>query len=126
MIVLDIPDVPPSLNKVLRMHWSKKSRLALDWAWKARIAFDYQNSSILRIGKKQVKITLHHSRMYDKDNAYGSCKVLVDCLRGLKVIQDDTAEWLELTVEQARCPHKQRHTIIEISAAVSGREDGQT
>jgi hypothetical protein len=110
---LDIPEVPPSLNKVLRMHWAKRSKLATDWAWKARIAFHGQHEVPIVV-KQNVKVTLHHPRLYDKDNAYGACKVLVDCLRGLGIIVDDTSRWLDLDVQQEKCKHRDRHTTIEI------------
>jgi len=33
------------------------------------------------------------------------------------LIWDDSDEWLDLTVEQNKCPHKKRHTIIELEPA---------
>jgi hypothetical protein len=115
---LTIPDVPPSLNKVLRMHWAKKRQLKRSWhlqVWAETGLGPVPSAPVPR--KRKVGITLHHSRFYDKDNAYGACKVLVDVLRAEGLIYDDTAEWLDLTVEQAKCPHKQRHTVIEIEVA---------
>lgn len=115
---LTIQDVPPSLNKVLRMHWAAKRKLKKQWdahVWEN--AFLGKSLELVRPGTKmRCAIVLHHARLYDKDNAYGACKVLVDSLKGFRLIFEDSAEWLELTVEQAKCPHKQRHTVIEIEA----------
>jgi|SRR6266436_3436401 len=115
---LRIPAVPPSLNKVLRMHWAKQGKLHSDWRWLVMGALNQMGAMYLKpIVKMRVKITLCHSRFYDKDNAYGACKTLVDGLRHWSLIVNDTPEFLDLTVEQEKCPHKQRHTIVELEAA---------
>lgn len=113
---LTIPDVPPSLNKVLRMHWAAKRKLKKHWT-EIFYAELFSKPADFSRKKRTVKITLHHSRFYDKDNAYGAVKPLVDVLTDHSVIVDDSAEWLELTVEQAKVPHKQRFTTIEIEPA---------
>lgn len=112
---MTIPDVPPSLNKTLRMHWSARQRLKNAWLYwvKANIP----EVHLKPVVKMKATVTFHHSRLYDKDNAYGACKVLVDAMRHCGFIVNDTAEWLELSVEQEKCPHKKRHTVIELEAA---------
>lgn len=111
MIRLDIPDVPLSPNRLRGAHWAKKKRIA-DY-WKSLVRSQAMPSYVWE-ERKSVKITLWHSRLYDKDNAYASCKPVIDALKWWNHIVDDSAEWMELTVEQAKCPHKQRHTVIEI------------
>ncbi len=59
-------------------------------------------------------ITLYHSRLFDKDNSYGACKVIFDALKTNRLIVDDSPEWLEATVKQEKCKHKDRHTIIRV------------
>jgi hypothetical protein len=113
-VTLDIPDIPPSLNKVLNMHWRAKRKLAEKWGWEVKIAKGQQR---IQLGRNKVLITLWHSRFYDRDNAFGACKVLVDALRYMNIIVDDTREWLELDVMQAKCPHRERHTTIVIQPA---------
>ncbi len=114
---LTIPDIPPSLNKVLRMHWAKKRGLLRAWIWMIRTSGIFGNSLVAFAGgRRRVRITLHHSRLYDKDNAYGACKVIFDALKAEGLIMDDSAKWLEAIVEQEKCPHKQRHTIVELEA----------
>lgn len=112
---LTIQDVPPSLNKVLRMHWAKKRALWNDW--RCNIRGEMRHVPTMAPLKRRVIIRLCHSRMYDKDNAYGAVKPVVDALKEWALIFNDTAEWLDLTVEQQKCPHKQRHTIIELEPA---------
>lgn len=115
---LVIPDTPPSLNKVLRMHWATKRKLNQNWVnqvWAA--SYCCRPFDDLYEEKAKVKITLHHARAYDQDNAYGACKTVLDALRRSRLIRDDTAEWLELTVEQEKCKHRDRHTVIELEPA---------
>jgi hypothetical protein len=112
---LDIPDVPPSLNRTLRMHWAKKQDIKNSWILLIR---QQLNGAYLKpIVKMRCKITLCHARAYDKDNLYGSVKPLVDALRFNRLIMDDTAKYLDLTVEQSQCAHKERHTVIELDPA---------
>ncbi len=111
---LIIQAIPPSLNKVLRMHWTAKRELHVDWLWLLKAAWP---SGALCDGKRRVKITLYHSRFYDKDNAYGACKVIFDVLKEQGFIVDDAPQWLEASVEQQKCKRKESHTIIEVGAA---------
>jgi len=112
---LEIPFVPPSLNKTLRMHWGKKLKLNRDWSLliRSRMPELYLQPFV----KMQCKITLHHSRFYDEDNAYGAVKPVVDGLKAWKLIRDDSRDYLDLTVEQAKCRRKEAHTVIELEAA---------
>jgi hypothetical protein len=112
---LIIPEIPPSLNKTQRMHWATQRKLSKMWAWLIRSKLPEMH--LEPIVKMRVSVTLCHSRFFDKDNAYGACKPLVDGLKTWGLVRDDTAEFLELTVEQEKCPHKQRHTIIDLEAA---------
>lgn len=116
VLSITIPDCPPSLNKVLRMHWANKRKL--NTRWQALVwALIPHKGNRWEQKRKRVVLTLHHSRFYDKDNAYGACKVVVDAMRHCGFIVNDTAEWLDLSVEQEKCSHKTRHTVIEIGAA---------
>lgn len=112
---LEIPDLPPSLNKTLRMHWAKKRKLNETWQqWVRAMLPEYFLEPMVRM---RCTITLHHSRFYDKDNAYGAVKPVVDALRLWKLIRDDTREYLDLQVEQSKCSHKKRSTTIELEPA---------
>jgi hypothetical protein len=67
--------------------------------------------------KMRCKITLHHARPYDKDNAYGACKPVVDALVRNGALWEDTPYYTDLTVEQEKFPHKKRFTSIELEPA---------
>ncbi|MGC2695249.1 MAG: hypothetical protein WA738_05600 [Candidatus Angelobacter sp.] len=112
---LEIPYCPPSLNEVLRYHWTQKSKLKDCWQLHILCALGL-NGHLKPIVKMRCKITLYHSRLFDKDNAYGACKVVVDALKSYRLIWDDTPEYLDLTVEQAKSSRKEARTVIELEA----------
>ncbi len=112
---LAIPVCPPSLNVTSQMHW--RAQRKLHDIWKLLVRGAMPEMYLKPVVKMRCLITLHHSRLYDKDNAYGAVKPVVDSLRHWNLIFNDTDEYLDLTVEQAICPHKQRHTVIELEAA---------
>ena len=111
---MHVTDIPPSLNKVLRMHWTKRRKLLEAWMWMIRVAWGHPLTTCQI--KRKVTITLHHSRLFDKDNAYGACKVIFDALKSQGLIVDDSPEWLEASVKQEKCKHKERHTVIQLEA----------
>lgn len=114
---LTIPNVPPSLNKLLRMHWAAKRKLNECWVLHVLVALG-QNPYLKPIVKMRVKVTLHHSRLYDEcDNMWGACKPIFDALKHWKLIYDDAPEYLEPTVEQQKCSRKESRTVIELEAA---------
>jgi hypothetical protein len=114
-MTLTIPHIPPSLNRLLRMHWAAKKDLRDNWSLLVRSQL--QGTYLKPVVKMRCKITLAHSRLFDQDNAYGACKVVIDALKDWKLIVDDSKKYLSLTVKQTKVPHKQRHTIIELEPA---------
>lgn len=115
---IEVLDVPPSLNKVLRMHWAVKRRLMgtwMDWML-CRMSFAARRS--LKDASKaqervKMHITLHNARQYDRDNAFGAVKVIVDAARACGLIHDDRPEFLDLEVKQEKSTRKGKKTVIE-------------
>ena len=79
-------------------------------------------------GRVRVTITRrwgYRQRALDKDNLYGSCKFLLDCLRApkrgqskrrLSIIEDDAPHLCELIVNQEKGEDRQHSTLIEIES----------
>lgn len=59
-------------------------------------------------------ITLHNARQYDRDNAFGACKVIVDAAKNAGLIYDDRSEFLDLDVQQVKSTRKGKKTVIEM------------
>jgi hypothetical protein len=105
------------------MHWAAKKRLADQWGMLIV-------SGLLRQGiwvravlakdreRRRVIFTLHNARQYDKDNAYGACKVVLDALRNLGILYDDRPAYLETEVKQSKSTRKEKCTEITIDTEI--------
>ena len=59
-------------------------------------------------------ITLHNARQYDRDNAFGAVKVIVDAAKAAGLIYDDRPAYLDLEVQQQKCKRADKRTVIEM------------
>lgn len=136
---LTVNAIPPSGNKLKRMHWARYSQLMRDWYGLIRVspAFVFIPKAV---GKRWVGITRVSARELDRDNLWASVKPVVDVLRPAKfeqgvyksgkckgetwirqrighgLILDDCAKLLELNVQQRKpqAGENKEFTIIEI------------
>ncbi len=85
-----------SLNKWQRMHWALRSKAKKEW-WQEIIAACNGRVPRKRVKKKKkVVIVSYRKRKLDYDNLVGGGKPMLDALRKLKFIWDDSPEWLEI------------------------------
>jgi hypothetical protein len=87
-LYFELQELPPGLNKLLRMNWGKRKRI-----------FDSIQNQVhyLILGKKpstplnkyQITFTRHTTRPLDADNLVASFKPVLDSLVLSGVIQDD-------------------------------------
>jgi hypothetical protein len=110
----------PSANEIIRMHWAERKRLRLRLAkeiWGRYLLDGYHGDIEKDRGKKvkkSVTITLYRKgRRFDKDNAYGAVKILIDALRDVGFVYNDSEKWLDLGVCQ-ELDHEHPRTEIEI------------
>ena len=103
---LTLKSIPPSMNMLMRMHWAQRKRLRsqLQWELTAALAETGRKLPPLLYGKtapkRRVTITTFRPRRLDPDNAAGGCKVLLDAMRDIGFIRNDSPRWLELVVNQ--------------------------
>ena len=103
---LTLQSIPPSMNMLMRMHWAQRKRLRnqLQWELTAALADLGRKLPPLLYGKtapkRRVTITAYRPRRLDPDNSYGGCKVLLDSMRDIGLIRNDSPKWLELVVNQ--------------------------
>ena len=114
-MILTIPAIPPSINRVLRMHWQGKRNLLTGWILLIRSAMGPPKK--IPQCKMRVVVTIHNSRMYDVDNAWAAVKVIFDAMKVLGLIFDDREQFLEAEVRQVKTTRTNAHTTIEISEA---------
>lgn len=91
MIVLVFDEPTPSLNTMLRGHWSKNNRIRQDWLWLTRAAIRRAQIWIPpKWAKARIRIERYGGRVLDADNFRGGTKFLTDALVQEGIIADDT------------------------------------
>lgn len=74
----------PSLNVLLRLHWSKRAKMKETLCWKVREQTVSRHPNTVRITFARFALQL-----MDWDNFAGSFKLVGDALHGLSIIKDD-------------------------------------
>jgi len=116
-----IEGVTPSLNKYLGMHWAQRRKLRPQYAWAVRVA-------MLEAGwaeegdlypeltpKMKVQITSHRKALLDRDNLVGGAKPLIDALKDVHAIRDDSPAWV--SIEYIQVVDKGNKTVIDLEPA---------
>ena len=111
--------LPATLNKFLRMHWAVKKKYNDNWM---TLGIAICGRPSFKPGKAEMTITMHRSRLQDKDNRYGSVKSLVDTFTKLGWIIDDNTGDLALTVKEEKSKRKDQRT--EVVLTVEMLDDG--
>lgn len=112
-MILTIPRVPLSPNALLGKHWSAKAREKLTWKQEIQAAGGKEQAKV----RMRVTVTIYNARQYDRDNAWGACKPILDAMKAMGLIVDDRASYCELEVKQAKSTRKEKRTVIEVVAA---------
>lgn len=115
-MIIEIPDIPTSLNKLLRMHWAARRRIQNRFNLAVMVGtrgvpYDFQGLTSPR--KVSLKITFHvagRGRLPDPDNLI---KLLFDSLKNNGVIYDDSDKWLNWGKPKV-IRGKENKTVIEI------------
>lgn len=93
MIVLDIPESTPSLNKSMGMQWAKKHRMRARWQWLVRAArLEAKQFPAAPLARARLTIERWGPRILDHDNFVGGAKFLQDSLVKEGFLVDDRPE----------------------------------
>jgi hypothetical protein len=114
VIEITIPKASPSLNEINGHHWIRyraHKRQWLDLIWIAKIDAGVYGMPMFE--RANVRIVRHGAKLLDTDNLVGGVKPIVDSLRALGIIADDTPEHITLTVEQCIAAESVR-TVIHV------------
>jgi hypothetical protein len=115
-IKIVIKSLTPSLNPLLRMNRFKRMKLKEDLAWEVFVELQEQNPGYEVIGtprKMNLNIISYRKSFLDKDNFWGGLKPLVDAIKELRLIYDDSKEFLKWDAEQ-RIEKKRKNQRTEI------------
>jgi Holliday junction resolvase RusA-like endonuclease len=130
---IDLCLEPLSTNMLVKMHWAQKKRYREKAAWALRCAAI--GNEIELYGevrrRRRVVITLYIPRRFDLDNAYGGQKILIDAMRDVGLIRNDSMRWVDLTINQKISKIKRVHIHIEedeneMPKHVTGKQAGRT
>lgn len=106
-----IPMKIKSLNKTNTMHWAARHREGKKWETAIWASL---NGKILKAsGRMLVTISSYRKKICDKDNIAGGAKMVVDALKRLGIIVDDTPAMVEVTYNQIQS--KSEYTEISWS-----------
>lgn len=120
-MLLTVPIIPPSPNELRRRYRTPHAykRLRDDWGWQLKAAAGLNRFRLAALADTQHKMRVHihiaHKQLFDPDNLVGSVKVILDALRALNYLHDDSEEFVELTVTQEKS--RTQYTTITMEAA---------
>jgi len=96
MMILDIPEATPSLNRVFQGHWSRRHALRNKWAWLVRAArLEAKLFPTQPLQKAKLTIERWGPKRLDHDNYVAGCKGMIDSLRVEGFIVDDSPGHIE-------------------------------
>ena len=119
--IIKLPFITPSLNKMLREHWS--ARIKRKNSYQLIIRSQMNKWNLVKAEPNQpfnLEIKTIRRRKLDHDNLYGSMKYLIDALcNELFIWDDDTVHIKTLKIEQKTCKEigaKEEYTLVERTA----------
>lgn len=102
-LALEIPEFTPSLNVLMRKyrHPLARKRLRERYGWLLVAVAGFSASDCVSGPEKRyVRIKSFRRNSVDADNLAGGAKVLLDAMRDVRLIYDDSPEYLEVEYEQ--------------------------
>lgn len=99
MIELAVSKKIESLNKWQRLHWTMRRKEKQKWIHELWAANNGKHGDGKQV-KRKVVIYSYRTKLLDHDNLVGGAKPLIDALVHLKLIYDDSPEWVEVDYKQ--------------------------
>lgn len=95
VIEFTIPKATPSLNTMLRLHYTKRSEQQKAWDWYVFLAWQNSKKFVFMVPVKvQYTIRFSSTQKRDLDNYIGGTKYVTDSLKRTFLTRDDS-EWLQ-------------------------------
>jgi len=125
MFIIHVPLVPPSPNVLRRKYWHPHAYRRLRMQWENDLFYGtscarhrQQIIEWAKAGKMCVQIIVKHTRSFDADNLAGCQKPILDALKNIGFLKDDSAESLELLGPRQQLVRKQDcETLVRIGPA---------
>lgn len=110
---LTLYTTPPTTNELERMHWAVKKRLRTSLGLELRIAqLQWSPATSAEImeptapgcpptKRRRVRFTVYwRTRRVDPDNLAGGLKPVLDAMRDVGLIKNDSPRWLDMPAPQ--------------------------
>ncbi len=101
-IILDV--VPPSFNTYDRLHWAQKKELRERFGRLVMFALFEQGwrmpADSKDVPRMNVRILIGRPRRFDRENLWASVKPVLDGMRDIRALRNDSEVWLDLDVKQ--------------------------
>ena len=108
---IEIPETILSRNRLDTMHWSKRYRYSQKWEALIWRAFNCKPPRAR--GKVKLKITSLRPGILDHDNLVGGCKGIIDAMKRLGMLIDDTPSFVEVEYQQRKAKREEQRTKID-------------
>ena len=117
-----IPRIPITNNRYLRMHWALRKQDSDSW-WRwchKQMGFGpFRSGPGKKLHQKAcLEITVYRRRRQDPDNAVASVKPLVDAVKRLYWLVDDSDRWVTLIVQEKNARKDHERTEVEVTYGV--------
>lgn len=125
LVAFSLPLRLPTLNPMLRTHWSERRKQLRALSWEVHIALPPANRPATPFEHIEIEIDRFNHQEPDEENQKASAKLLLDVLQpmhpkqrsyGLGVIRDD-ARWCVHRLDVNHVPSRQPRTDVRIFAA---------
>ncbi len=113
---IELDWTPPSLNTYMRMHWSKRKKLNEDVAVLLYTEIGRAEKPFVGLVKATFQI-FRAGRRFDSDNCVVARKIILDALKKLGWLQNDSPKWVrseDLPCEIDRANPRTAITLQEI------------
>lgn len=111
-----------SPNKMLRMHWAVRRKLKREIIAELELrVMPFLMKNEIPFQKCHIVVERHISgrhKFMDPDNLVGSMKMLIDAMRELGIINDDTPEDVVITARQEKSPSDFNGVILLLTELV--------
>ncbi len=111
MVKIVINEIPVSLNKSLRLHWTKRRDELTLWKW---LIFEWKNKNKAKMIKGKVRVKIKYffktRGIHDTDNYSG--KNIFDSLKGQIIEEDNSRVVTSLPIEFGYDKENPRTEII--------------
>jgi hypothetical protein len=113
--------LPPSLNRLMRMHWAKRVRLRNDFYMLMKALTRKEDARALKAWKElnlKVKIQMEVGtpKLYDEDNLNALAKWPLDYLVSSGLVRNDSPEWVQFEKPMQQLGEKYLTLRIEPAA----------